>query len=132
VGAHYDAARLPDGRVTGGVMDNGAAAVILTRVAETLRGHTLRGPTTGDPMSASARSLGWLFGGCLLLSPLEANGQDPVSGDILRTLSLDSLGGEVPVYFSPGQADRARALQQAYGGAVAHYRVMFGGGGEPT
>jgi hypothetical protein len=42
VGAHYDAARLPDGRVTGGVMDNGAGAVILTRVAETLRGHTLR------------------------------------------------------------------------------------------
>lgn len=42
VGAHYDAVRLPDGRVTGGVVDNGAGAVILTRVAETLRGHTLR------------------------------------------------------------------------------------------
>jgi hypothetical protein len=42
VGAHYDAVRLADGRVTGGVVDNGAGAVILTRVAETLRGHTLR------------------------------------------------------------------------------------------
>jgi hypothetical protein len=42
VGAHYDAFRLPDGRVTGGAVDNGAGAVILTRVAETLRGHDLR------------------------------------------------------------------------------------------
>jgi hypothetical protein len=42
VGAHYDAARLPDGRVTGGVVDNGAGAVILTRVAESLTRHALR------------------------------------------------------------------------------------------
>jgi hypothetical protein len=42
VGAHYDAFRLPDGSVTGGVVDNGAGAVVLTRVAETLRSHSLR------------------------------------------------------------------------------------------
>jgi hypothetical protein len=41
VGAHYDAAPLPGGRYTGGAVDNGAGAVILTRVAETLRGHDL-------------------------------------------------------------------------------------------
>jgi Zn-dependent M28 family amino/carboxypeptidase len=42
VGAHYDAVRLADGRVTDGVVDNGAGAVVMTRVAETLRGHGLR------------------------------------------------------------------------------------------
>jgi hypothetical protein len=78
-------------------------------------------------MSALPRSLGWLFAGWLLLSPLEANGQDPVPGDIFRALSLDSLAGEVPVYYSPGHAERARKLQEAYGGAVAHYRAMFAG-----
>jgi hypothetical protein len=78
-------------------------------------------------MSAFARSLGWLCAGWLLLSPLEAVGQDPAPGDIFGTLPLDSLGGEVPVYYSPGHAERARALQQAYGGAVSHYRAMFGG-----
>jgi thimet oligopeptidase len=78
-------------------------------------------------MSAFARSLGLLFAGSLLLFPLEAVGQDPVPGDIFRALSLDSLAGEVPVYYSPGHAERARTLQEAYGGAVAHYRAMFGG-----
>lgn len=42
VGAHYDAVRLPGGGVTDGVVDNGAGAVVLTRVADTLRGHDLR------------------------------------------------------------------------------------------
>jgi Zn-dependent M28 family amino/carboxypeptidase len=42
IGAHYDAVMLADGRQTDGVVDNGAGAVVMTRVAETLRGHTLR------------------------------------------------------------------------------------------
>jgi hypothetical protein len=42
VGAHYDAVRLANGRLTDGVVDNGAGAVVMTRVAETLRGHALR------------------------------------------------------------------------------------------
>ena len=41
VGAHYDVVRLRGGRVTGGAVDNGAASVVLTRVAETLRRHEL-------------------------------------------------------------------------------------------
>ena len=41
VGAHYDVVRLPDGEVTGGAVDNGAAAVVLVRVAETLQRHNL-------------------------------------------------------------------------------------------
>ena len=41
VGAHYDVARLRDGAVVGGAVDNGAASVVLTRVAETLRRHEL-------------------------------------------------------------------------------------------
>ena len=41
VGAHYDAVRLPDGTVVGGAVDNGAASVVLTRVAETLGRHEL-------------------------------------------------------------------------------------------
>ncbi len=42
VGAHYDVVRLQDGAVVGGAVDNGAASVVLTRVAETLRRHELR------------------------------------------------------------------------------------------
>ena len=41
VGAHYDVVRLQDGSVVGGAVDNGAASVVLTRVAETLAGHQL-------------------------------------------------------------------------------------------
>ena len=41
VGAHYDVVRLPDGTVVGGAVDNGAASVVLTRVAETLGRHEL-------------------------------------------------------------------------------------------
>lgn len=41
VGAHYDVVRLPDGSVVGGAVDNGAASVVLTRVAATLRHHEL-------------------------------------------------------------------------------------------
>ena len=41
VGAHYDVARLADGTVVGGAVDNGAASVVLTKVAETLKRHEL-------------------------------------------------------------------------------------------
>ncbi len=41
VGAHYDVVRLEDGTVVGGAVDNGAASVVLTRVAETLQRHEL-------------------------------------------------------------------------------------------
>ena len=41
VGAHYDVIRLQDGTVVGGAVDNGAASVVLTRVAETLGRHEL-------------------------------------------------------------------------------------------
>lgn len=41
VGAHYDVVRLRSGEVVGGAVDNGAAAVVLTRIAETLRQHRL-------------------------------------------------------------------------------------------
>jgi Zn-dependent M28 family amino/carboxypeptidase len=43
VGAHYDAAHLPDGTLSRGAVDNAASAVILVRLAETLsksRGKT--------------------------------------------------------------------------------------------
>ena len=36
VGAHYDAARLSDGTLSGGAVDNAASVVILIRLAETL------------------------------------------------------------------------------------------------
>lgn len=41
VGAHYDVVRLRDGSVSDGAVDNGAASVVLIRVAETLRRHKL-------------------------------------------------------------------------------------------
>lgn len=42
VGAHYDAVESPEGGLIGGVVDNGAAAIILVRMAEALTKHTLR------------------------------------------------------------------------------------------
>ena len=41
VGAHYDVVSLADGSVVGGAVDNGAASVVLAKVAETLRRHEL-------------------------------------------------------------------------------------------
>lgn len=42
LGAHYDALELPDNRLVDGMIDNGAAAIILVRVAEALKGRDLR------------------------------------------------------------------------------------------
>jgi Zn-dependent M28 family amino/carboxypeptidase len=41
IGAHYDAARLSDGSLSNGAVDNGASSVVLVRLAEALRGDTL-------------------------------------------------------------------------------------------
>lgn len=41
VGAHYDAARLPDGSLSQGAVDNAASSVMLVRLAETLRSERL-------------------------------------------------------------------------------------------
>jgi Zn-dependent M28 family amino/carboxypeptidase len=42
LGAHYDALELKDGRLMDGMVDNGAAVIILVRVAEALKGKRLR------------------------------------------------------------------------------------------
>jgi|WetSurMetagenome_2_1015567.scaffolds.fasta_scaffold170936_1 hypothetical protein len=42
LGAHYDALELPGGGMVDGMIDNGAAAIILVRVAEALKGRDLR------------------------------------------------------------------------------------------
>jgi Zn-dependent M28 family amino/carboxypeptidase len=41
IGAHYDAARLPDGSLSGGAIDNAASSVMLIGLAETLRAAPL-------------------------------------------------------------------------------------------
>ncbi len=41
IGAHYDAARLPDGSLSRGAVDNAASSVILVRLAEALRAEKL-------------------------------------------------------------------------------------------
>ena len=42
IGAHFDAARLQDGSLSHGMVDNAAGAVVLTRVAEALRARRLK------------------------------------------------------------------------------------------
>lgn len=42
IGAHFDAARLQDGSLSHGMVDNAAGTVVLTRVAEALRGRQLK------------------------------------------------------------------------------------------
>jgi hypothetical protein len=42
VGAHYDAVKLKDGTLSRGMVDDGAGVIALVRLAEALRGRTLR------------------------------------------------------------------------------------------
>jgi Peptidase family M28 len=42
IGAHFDAVRLKDGSLSHGMVDNAAGAIVLTRVAEALRGRRLK------------------------------------------------------------------------------------------
>lgn len=42
LGAHYDALELSGGGIVDGMVDNGAAAIILVRIAEALKGRNLR------------------------------------------------------------------------------------------
>ena len=41
IGAHYDAARIPDGSLSRGAVDNAASSVMLVRVAEALKAESL-------------------------------------------------------------------------------------------
>ena len=42
IGAHFDAVRLKDGSLSHGMVDNAAGVIVLTRVAEALRGRRLK------------------------------------------------------------------------------------------
>ena len=42
IGAHFDAVRLKDGSLSHGMVDNAAGTIVLTRVAEALRGRRLK------------------------------------------------------------------------------------------
>ena len=44
IGAHYDAARLPDGALSRGAVDNGASTVLLVRLADALRKNPVKTP----------------------------------------------------------------------------------------
>lgn len=54
-----------------------------------------------------------------LAAPVSA--QQPGTLEVLRSLSLDSLGGAIPVYYSPGYRERAESLQRMYEAALAFY-----------
>jgi parallel beta-helix repeat protein len=57
-------------------------------------------------------------------SASEAEAPDAL--EVLRALSLDSLDGSLPVYYSPGYGDRARSMQEMYAAAQRFYEERLG------
>lgn len=65
-----------------------------------------------------------VFSLLMILAPsvtLAATAQQPTALGVLRALPLDTLPGDVIVYYSPGYRERAATLQRTLGAAVGFY-----------
>ena len=95
VGAHYDAARLPDGTLSQGAVDNAASSVILVRVAEALLVQKSP-PMRVEVVWFDMEEL-WLLGSDKYR---ERHGSDPIAA----MLNFDVNGYGDTVLFGPDQA----------------------------
>jgi Zn-dependent M28 family amino/carboxypeptidase len=102
VGAHYDAARLPDGSLSRGAVDNAASSVILVRLAEALRTATL--PRRVKIVWFDMEELG-LIGSARYV---QAHGTDRIAA----MLNFDVNGYGDTVLFGPSEREQHASLRR--------------------
>lgn len=92
--AHYDAVRLKDGRLSGGMVDNGAGAISLAGLAQALRGRPLRHRVR---LLFSDREESGLLGSKSYIAARKP-------GEIAAAVNLDILGYGDSLLFGGGKA----------------------------
>lgn len=103
VGAHYDAVRLRDGAVVGGAVDNGAASVVLTRVAGTLLRHGLAHRVRVVLFDLEESGL--------LGSRAYLENEDP--GRIAAMVNADVVAGSGALMYGPTSSDGNEAVHRS-------------------
>jgi Zn-dependent M28 family amino/carboxypeptidase len=102
IGAHYDAARLRDGSLSTGAVDNGASSIILVRLAEMIRAQPLAMRTTF--VWFDMEELG-LIGSARYL-------QSHANDGISAMINLDINASGDTMLFGPSAAKEAVALRR--------------------
>ena len=105
VGAHYDAARLPDGTLSRGAVDNAASSVMLVRLAEALRTQTL--PRQVRIVWFDMEELG-LIGSARFV---EAHASDRIAG--MLNFDVNAYGDTI--LFGPSERTEGAALRRTLG-----------------
>lgn len=103
VGAHYDAARLKDGTLSHGMVDNGASVIALVRLAEALRDKKLRHPVR--LLFFDQEEIG------LLGSKAYVSGKKP--GEVAAVVNLDVTGYGDTVAYGTGKGEESAPVVQA-------------------
>jgi Zn-dependent M28 family amino/carboxypeptidase len=104
VGAHYDAVEAGGGGLIGGMVDNGSAVIILTRLAESLKSRTLRHRVR------------------IVLFDMEETGLQGSRAyvaahkpEIASAINLDVAGMGSILAYAPGKAEGTDHIQKAIG-----------------
>lgn len=113
LGAHYDALEWKDGKISQGMVDNGAGAIIVMRVAEALKDRPLRHPVRVVLFDKEETDLGG--------SKAYVAGRKP--GEIAAAVNLDIAGYGDSVLFGLGKSEGDSRLQGLLGTICAERRL---------
>lgn len=113
VGAHYDAVELKDGKLSQGMVDNGAGAIVLLRVAEALKDRPLKHRVR--VLLFDKEEVG------LLGSKAYVAGRKP--GEIAAAVNVDIAGFGDTVLYGLGKSEGDGRLQEVLGAICAERRL---------
>jgi Zn-dependent M28 family amino/carboxypeptidase len=113
VGAHYDALEWKNGKVSQAMVDNGAGAIVLLRIAEALKGRSLRHRVRVVLFDKEEVDLGG--------SKAYVAGHK--SGEIVAAVNLDIAGYGDAVLYGLGKSEGDARLQGELGAICAERRL---------
>ena len=113
MGAHYDAFEWKDGRISQGMVDNGAGAIVLLRVAEALKDRPLRHRVRMLLFDKEEAGLGGSKAYVARRKP----------GEIVAAVNLDIAGFGDTVAYGLGRSEGDTRLQGVLGAICAERRL---------
>lgn len=113
VGAHYDAVEWKDGKISQGMVDNGAGAIVILRVAEALKSRPLRHRVRAILFDKEEIDLGG--------SKAYVAGRK--SGEIAAAINLDIAGYGDTALYGLGKTEGDARLQGELGAICAERRL---------
>lgn len=113
VGAHYDAVEWKDGKLSQGMVDNGAGAIVALRVAEALKGRPLRHRVRVVLFDKEEVDLG---GSKAYVAAQKA-------GEIAAAVNVDIAGFGDTIVYGLGKTEGDARLQEVLGAICAERRL---------